>query len=274
MLCRTQMQLPVMTYAGSAGGWPSTVLAADAVALEAPPARDRRRPKEGWAGHPAILGGPLRGPAPLTAMLFNTYVFIFGFVPLTLAGYFLIARASLWAAASWVGAASLVFYGWWNPKYVLLLLASIAVNFAVGRAIARSREAGRMRHAKTLLVAGLAFDLSLLAFYKYANFFAENLNAAGAGLTLPDIVLPLGISFYTFTQIAFLVDAYRGIAREYSPVHYLLFVTYFPRQTRRRSCAASIPRSAPSPRERRGSRGAPRPPGSGTSPHWPCGRSR
>jgi D-alanyl-lipoteichoic acid acyltransferase DltB (MBOAT superfamily) len=150
------------------------------------------------------------------------------YLPVVLAGYFAIARASLWGAAAWVGAASLFFYGWWNPKYVLLLLVSIAVNFAVGRSIARSREAGRQAQAKGLLVAGLVFDLGLLAFYKYANFFVENVNALGGALTLPDIVLPLGISFYTFTQIAFLVDAYRGIAREYSPIHYLLFVTYFP----------------------------------------------
>ncbi len=161
-------------------------------------------------------------------MLFNTYVFIFVYLPLVLAGYFAIARASLWGAAAWVGAASLFFYGWWNPKYVLLLLVSIAVNFAVGRTIAHAREAGRQRQAKGLLAAGLVFDLGLLAFYKYANFFVENVNALGGALTLPNIVLPLGISFYTFTQIAFLVDAYRGIAREYSPIHYLLFVTYFP----------------------------------------------
>jgi D-alanyl-lipoteichoic acid acyltransferase DltB (MBOAT superfamily) len=161
-------------------------------------------------------------------VLFNTYAFIFAFLPVTLAGYFLIARRSLPGAALWVGLASLFFYGWWNPKYVLLLLVSIAINFLLGRSIARAREAGRAAHAKTLLVFGLVFDLGLLAFYKYANFFVENVNLLGAGLTLPNIILPLGISFYTFTQIAFLVDAYRGIAREYSPIHYLLFVTYFP----------------------------------------------
>ena len=161
-------------------------------------------------------------------MLFNTYVFIFGFLPVVLAGYFVIARTSHKGAALWVGLASLVFYGWWNPKYVTLLLASIAVNFVVGRTIARAREAGRLAHAKRWLVAGLVFDLGVLAFFKYANFFVENANVLGAGLTLPAIVLPLGISFFTFTQITFLVDAYRGIAKEYSAIHYLLFVTYFP----------------------------------------------
>ena len=161
-------------------------------------------------------------------MLFNTYVFIFGFLPIVLAGYFVIAGKSHKGAALWVGLASLVFYGWWNPKYVTLLLASIAVNFVIGRTIARAREAGRLAHAKRWLVAGLAFDLGVLGFFKYANFFVENANVLGAGLTLPAIVLPLGISFFTFTQITYLVDAYRGIAKEYSPIHYLLFVTYFP----------------------------------------------
>jgi D-alanyl-lipoteichoic acid acyltransferase DltB (MBOAT superfamily) len=161
-------------------------------------------------------------------MLFNSYSFLFVFLPLVLAGYFIIAQASLRGAALWVGLASLFFYGWWNPKYVLLLVASVAVNFLVGRAIARTREARSMLRAKALLVAGLVFDLGLLGFYKYADFFVENANALGAGLTAPHIVLPLGISFFTFTQIAFLVDAYRGIVKDYSPIRYLLFVTYFP----------------------------------------------
>ena len=161
-------------------------------------------------------------------MLFNSYPFLFAFLPIALAGYFVIARISLRAAALWVGLASLFFYGWWNPKYVLLLLVSVAVNFVTGRAISHAREAAAEQRARGLLVAGLIFDLGLLAFYKYADFFVENANALGAGLTLPNIVLPLGISFFTFTQIAFLVDAYRGIAKEYSAIHYLLFVTYFP----------------------------------------------
>jgi D-alanyl-lipoteichoic acid acyltransferase DltB (MBOAT superfamily) len=161
-------------------------------------------------------------------MLFNSYPFIFAFLPVVLAGYFLIGRRSFAMAALWLGLASLAFYGWWNPRYVALLLVSIAVNFVIGRATARARESGLLAHAKALLVVGLVFNLGLLGFFKYANFFVENVNALGAGLTLPNIILPLGISFFTFTQIAFLVDAHRGIAKEYSPIHYLLFVTYFP----------------------------------------------
>ncbi|MDH3286795.1 MAG: MBOAT family protein [Betaproteobacteria bacterium] len=158
-------------------------------------------------------------------MLFNSYPFLLVFLPLTLAGFFLIARASHVGAAAWLALASLAFYGWWNPVYVLLLLASILFNFFVGRAIVRT--AGTPR-ARRLLIAGVATDLLLLGYYKYMDFFVSNLNHLGAGLPLPHIVLPLGISFFTFTQIAFLADAYQGKAAEYRFAHYCLFVTYFP----------------------------------------------
>lgn len=161
-------------------------------------------------------------------MLFNSYPFIFVFLPAVLCGYFLIGRRSFAMAAFWVGLASLAFYAWWNPRYVILLLVSIAVNFLIGRGMPRGCESTVLGQGRALLVLGLVFNLALLAFFKYANFFVENVNALGAGLTPPNIILPLGISFFTFTQIAFLVDSYRGIAREYSPIHYLLFVTYFP----------------------------------------------
>lgn len=158
-------------------------------------------------------------------MLFNSYPFLLVFLPLTLAGFFLIARSShVWAAA-WLALASFVFYGWWNPVYVVLLLASIVFNFVVGLAIVRT--AGTVR-ARRLMIAGVATDLLLLGYYKYMDFFVSNLNYLGAGLPLPHIVLPLGISFFTFTQIAFLVDAYQGKAAEYRFTHYCLFVTYFP----------------------------------------------
>jgi alginate O-acetyltransferase complex protein AlgI len=161
-------------------------------------------------------------------MLYNSYAFIFLFLPFTFAGFFAVARASHQLAALWLACASLFFYGWWNPKYVALLLASILFNFAMGYFIGK-RRGKDMEQAKTLLVLAIAADLALLAWYKYANFFIATYNtAAHQHILLMDIILPLGISFFTFTQIAFLVDVYRGIAKEYSFIHYLLFVTYFP----------------------------------------------
>lgn len=164
------------------------------------------------------------------AMLFNTYEFIFLFLPVVLCGFFGIARRNHRLAALWLAAASLFFYGWWNPRYVLLLLSSITFNYTMGYIIGHARiEARYPNKAGTMLVIGVAANLVLLAYYKYTNFFIVNANQlTGTRWALEDIILPLGISFFTFTQIAFLVDVRRGIAREYSFIHYLLFVTYFP----------------------------------------------
>ena len=161
-------------------------------------------------------------------MLFNSYEFIFLFLPIALAGYFLLARKRPTVSALWISLASIFFYGWWNPKYVILLLGSITVNFMASRAINKALETQVPLRAKQLLVAAICFNLGLLVYFKYAGFFASTLNITGVGTRTIEIVLPLGISFFTFTQIAFLVDCYRGIAKEYSPIHYLLFVTYFP----------------------------------------------
>ena len=163
-------------------------------------------------------------------MLFNSFSFLFFYLPIVLAGYFLLGRyARPLAGAAWLAGASLFFYAWWDARYLPLLLASIAVNYAGGRLIAACTGAARRR----TLVAALALNLCLLAWYKYANFFIDSVNmvaaTAGAGGLAPlDIVLPIGISFFTFTQIAFLVDCYRGEVREYRFVHYVLFVSYFP----------------------------------------------
>ena len=155
-------------------------------------------------------------------MLFNSLPFIFLFLPVVVAGFFVLGRKSPMSAAAWLTLASLFFYGWWNPLYVGLLVLSMVFNYRAGVAIAQQRSRG-------LLTLAVAADLALLAYYKYANFFVDNLNAAlQTQLSLGEIILPLGISFFTFTQIAFLVDAYQGKAREYNFVHFALFVTYFP----------------------------------------------
>ncbi len=162
-------------------------------------------------------------------MLFNSYVFIFAFLPVTLAGFFLLGRVKPLLAAAWLTAASLFFYGWWNPLYVWLLVASILFNYACGIAIARARARGDQPVQKRWLVFAVAANLAVLAYFKYANFFLASISHfSGAALSFGEIVLPLGISFFTFTQIAFLADTYYGKAREYNFVHYSLFVTYFP----------------------------------------------
>jgi alginate O-acetyltransferase complex protein AlgI len=159
-------------------------------------------------------------------VLFNSYVFIFAFLPIVLGGFFLLGRLAPRFATGWLFLASLVFYGWWNPMYLLLLLASIIVNFQLGRAI--SQSAGLPTGKKLLCLAVFA-NLLLLIGYKYFNFFLDTVSMVSrTEFPLIEIVLPIGISFYTFTQIAFLVDSYRGQAKEYNAVHYGLFVTYFP----------------------------------------------
>ncbi|MBI3433453.1 MAG: MBOAT family protein [Hydrogenophilales bacterium] len=162
-------------------------------------------------------------------MLFNSYPFLFLFLPIAFLGFFQIGRYSRPLAALWLFAASLFFYGWWNPAYVGLLLGSVFFNYAIGVALSREHARGNERRQKWILGLGIAADLCLLGYYKYANFFVENANVAlGMGWQIEPIILPLGISFFTFTQIAFLVDAYRGEVKETNFIHYGLFVTYFP----------------------------------------------
>ncbi len=161
-------------------------------------------------------------------MLFNSYPFLFAFLPLVFAGFFLLGRWRIRAATAWLLLMSLFFYGWWNPTYIFLLIGSFLFNFLVGRQIARTaKELPRV--SRYALICGVAADLGLLAYYKYSGFFVAQADwALGAHFAVPAIILPLGISFFTFTQIAFLVDCYRGLAGEYDLVNYGLFVTYFP----------------------------------------------
>lgn len=162
-------------------------------------------------------------------MLFNSYVFIWLYLPIALAGFFIAARFRQEAAALWLALSSLFFYGYWDIHYVPLLLLSITVNYHIGKQISSAIEQQTLHRAKIWFVAGLVFDLGLLAHYKYTNFFLENWVAlTDANLTLPNIILPLGISFFTFTQIAYLADCHKGIVKERNPIHYLLFITYFP----------------------------------------------
>ena len=162
-------------------------------------------------------------------MLFNSYVFLFLFLPATLAGFqLLLLRNRRELAFLWLVVASLFFYGWWNPAYVWLILGSMGINYTIGRRLAIQAVSGAPP-SRLLLTSGITFNLVLLAYYKYANFFLDNINhLVGSDIQVGAIVLPLAISFFTFQQIAYLVDAYRGETAEYSPLHYALFITFFP----------------------------------------------
>jgi len=128
-------------------------------------------------------------------------------------------------AALWLTAASLFFYGWWDVRFVGLLFGSIVFNYGAGYIIGHKF----LSRPKLLLAFAIVTNLILLGYFKYSNFFIENLNhLAGTALMTSEFILPLGISFFTFTQIAFLVDTYQGKVKEYNFLHYTLFVTYFP----------------------------------------------
>jgi D-alanyl-lipoteichoic acid acyltransferase DltB (MBOAT superfamily) len=159
-------------------------------------------------------------------LLFNSYIFIFIFLPITLTGFYLIGgRGHHRIAISWLVGASLFFYGWWNPAYLGLILASILVNYALGVSLGNRDTQG----GKGVLALGITFNLGLIGYFKYANFFINNINwTFGSTFHLETIILPLAISFFTFQQIAYLVDAYKGETREYNFLHYCLFVTFFP----------------------------------------------
>ena len=162
-------------------------------------------------------------------MLFNSIPFLFVFLPVVLAGFFIFGRRSQALAAQWLVIASFFFYGWWDLRYILLLVVSIGFNFYSGAAIVIANRRGDTRRARTVFTLSVAANLCVLGYYKYANFFAANLAAlSGLEWHMREVVLPLGISFFTFTQIAFLADCRRGLVEDFRLAHYALFVTYFP----------------------------------------------
>ena len=160
-------------------------------------------------------------------MLFNSYQFIFLFLPLVLASCFLLARyAGPEVAQLFVIVASIGFYAAWNVIYVPLLLGSISINYLLARRMIYERSAPRRR---ALLIVAIAIDLALLGYYKYADYFLTSINSlTGTQFEMAAILLPLGISFYTFQQITLLVDISRGQVREFRFRDFLLFVIFFP----------------------------------------------
>jgi len=156
-------------------------------------------------------------------MLFNSYIFILVFLPIVLVVFHLIGkRGHHRIAISWLVGASLFFYGWWNPAYLGLILASIIFNYVAGVQLGK-------KPSRFVITFGIMVNLGLLGYFKYANFFVDNFNlVSNRNIHLEEIILPLAISFFTFQQITYLVDAYRGLTKEYNFLHYCLFVTFFP----------------------------------------------
>ena len=162
-------------------------------------------------------------------MLFNSYEFIFTFLPLTFFIYFFLLQKRLISGAKgFLVFASLLFYSWWNTDYLPLILASMLFNYVVGNSLNENFKKVQV-HKKTLLGFGIVANLTLLAYFKYTDFFLENFNQAfNSSIPLLHLALPLAISFFTFQQIAYLVDSYRQETAKYNFLNYALFVTFFP----------------------------------------------
>jgi alginate O-acetyltransferase complex protein AlgI len=164
-------------------------------------------------------------------MIFSSTQFILIFLPVSFFGYFLLNKCRfIVAGKAWLVAMSLLFYAYWNISYLPLMLSSIAFNFYIGSIFCKQPINEKLLISRRLiLISGITANLALLGYFKYANFLVDNINAAfEVNYALPEIILPLGISFFTFTQIAYLVDSYQGKVKEYDLLNYTLFVTFFP----------------------------------------------
>jgi D-alanyl-lipoteichoic acid acyltransferase DltB (MBOAT superfamily) len=162
-------------------------------------------------------------------MLFNSQEFIFIFLPITFFIYFfLLNRRLVVGAKGLLVFASLFFYSWWNITYLPIILSSMLFNYVVGNSL--NDNFSKVKVSKKLLLGiGIAANLSLLGYFKYADFFISNFNFVfDSSVDLLHLALPLAISFFTFQQIAYLVDSYRSETKEYDFLNYALFVTFFP----------------------------------------------
>ena len=161
-------------------------------------------------------------------MLFNSYVFILAFLPLTLLGYYLLGRLPERIPLNklFLVMASFVFYGYNNPRYVPIIVCSILVNYALSQGmLAARRKCIRL----PLMLLGLSLNLGVLFYFKYHDFFVSNMNSAfGLHFALNNLALPLGISFFTFQQLSYVIDSYKRTVPRYNILDYALFVTFFP----------------------------------------------
>lgn len=159
-------------------------------------------------------------------MLFNSFEFIFVFLPIIFVGYYVLNKVNFTLSKVWLLVGSLFFYSWWNPVYLPLILSSIFVNYFIGTWLGNA-EGKRKR--QTILTAGLIFNIALLGYFKYYDFFITNLNTLfSTDFNVLHLVLPLAISFFTFQQIGYLVDSYRYETKGYRFFDYALFVSFFP----------------------------------------------
>lgn len=161
-------------------------------------------------------------------MLFNSLLFIFVFLPISIVGYFFLTKRKLIIASKvWMCLASLIFYANWNPKYLYILLGSITFNYLTARVI--NSDAREQRVKKMILFIGVTVNLSALCYYKYMDFFINNINHLfKTDIALLNLALPLAISFFTFQQIAFLVDSYQRKIKDNDFINYTLCVTFYP----------------------------------------------
>jgi D-alanyl-lipoteichoic acid acyltransferase DltB (MBOAT superfamily) len=158
-------------------------------------------------------------------MLFSSPLFIFVFLPAVMLGFQILGVSGRRYTFTWLSLVSLVFYGYWNPKFVFLLAGSVLLNFLIAKQIVRSSERAR----RGWLLAGICLNIGALVYFKYLFPFLDFLHSHGAlASSFGSVVLPLGISFFTFTQIGYLVDLEQGMAQDQDLISYTLFVTFFP----------------------------------------------
>ena len=158
-------------------------------------------------------------------MIFSSYAFIFLFLPVVLTGYFLLSKTNRFIQHSFLFLASLFFYAYFSVSYLLIIVISIIVNYSLAKALA-----GNKTFSKPILTAGVLFNVGMLGYFKYYNFFIDNINSLfSTNLLFRSILLPLGISFFTFQQLLFLKSAYKGEAEAGDFLSYCLFVSFFPK---------------------------------------------
>jgi alginate O-acetyltransferase complex protein AlgI len=162
-------------------------------------------------------------------MIFNSYQFIFIFLPVVVIGFFVLGKVSRAWALPWLIGASLFFYAWWRPLNVLIIAPSVLINFVLARQLQRLGKQGSRGAALAVLLAGIAFNVAFLGYFKYSNFLVGAVNDAfGTQMVLARVILPLGISFITFQKIAFLIDVHAGRVESFTLQDYCLFVLFFP----------------------------------------------
>jgi alginate O-acetyltransferase complex protein AlgI len=161
-------------------------------------------------------------------MTFTSYQFIFGFLPLAFLGFVMANRfGGAKMAINFLALASLVFYGLFSVSLLGVLLASLAFNFFMGNVIAK--KAGEPKQARSLMIAAVAANLGLLGYLKYTNFLIDIANqVTGVGIGHMDLIVPIGVSFFTFVQIGFLLDAYNGQLLKHDFGRYIVFSAFFP----------------------------------------------